>query len=266
MKAGVPPAGDGVPEQVLALANGYGLRPVWRNELGGTTYEISTDAGRTFAKWAPAGSGADLGREAARLRWVARFVPVPRVLDEGGDPAGSWLLTAGLPGDSAVAPGWRADPRRAVVAIGEGLRRFHDAVPVGGCPFSWSAADRVATARRLAAAGATDPARWEPEHRHLGLADALVRLVDVPPVDRLVVCHGDPCAPNTLVTDDGVFAGHVDLGSLGVADRWADLAVATWSLGWNYGPGWERLLLDAYGVGPDPERTAFYRLLWDLGP
>jgi aminoglycoside phosphotransferase len=61
------------------------------------------------------------------------------------------------------------------------------------------------------------------------------------------------------------WSGHVDLGRLGIADRWADLAIATWSAGWNYGPGWERLLLDAYGVEPDPERTRYYRLLWDLG-
>ena len=57
-----------------------------------------------------------------------------------------------------------------------------------------------------------------------------------------------------------------DLGSLGVGDRWADLAVATWSTIWNYGPGWERPLLDACGVPPDDERIRYYRLLWDLGP
>ncbi len=53
---------------------------------------------------------------------------------------------------------------------------------------------------------------------------------------------------------------------MGVADRWADPAVATWSTIWNYGAGWEDELLDAYGIEPDPERTAYYRLLWDLGP
>jgi kanamycin kinase len=54
--------------------------------------------------------------------------------------------------------------------------------------------------------------------------------------------------------------------TLGVADRWADLAVATWSTQWNYGPGWEQPLLAAYGVAADPERIRYYRLLWDLGP
>ena len=79
-----------------------------------------------------------------------------------------------------------------------------------------------------------------------------------------MVCHGDACAPNTLIGDDGRWSSHVDLGALGVGDRWADIAIATWSTQWNYGPGWERALLDAYGIEPDPERTAWYRLLWDM--
>jgi kanamycin kinase len=96
--------------------------------------------------------------------------------------------------------------------------------------------------------------------------EALALAGEIPSTDVLVVCHGDACAPNTLLTEDGRWSGHVDLGSLGLADRWADLAVATWSTEWNYGPGWEELLLEAYGVQPDPERMAYYRLLWDLGP
>ncbi|MGH3933798.1 MAG: phosphotransferase, partial [Pseudonocardiaceae bacterium] len=93
------------------------------------------------------------------------------------------------------------------------------------------------------------------DRRKLGLAHA-------PPVDQLVVCHGDACAPNTVLLEDGRLSGHVDLGALGVADRWADLAIATWSTEWNYGPGWDGPLLAAYGVDPDPERIAYYRLLW----
>jgi kanamycin kinase len=94
------------------------------------------------------------------------------------------------------------------------------------------------------------------------LARAGVDPGDLPPepaADRLVVCHGDPCSPNTILDDALRPVGIVDLGRLGVADRWADLAVATWSLEWNYGPGFDRTLLDAYGVTADAQRIAFYR-------
>jgi kanamycin kinase len=95
-----------------------------------------------------------------------------------------------------------------------------------------------------------------------GAARALLDGAHTP--DRLVVCHGDACAPNTIVGEDGRCCGHVDLGCLGVADRWADLAVVTWSTQWNDGPRWEAPLLAAYGVAADPARTRYYRRLWDL--
>ncbi len=257
---------DPVPEPVAAVAAGRPAREVWCNEAGGRTFEVGAGPGRCFVKWTPAASGISLPAEAARLAWAAPYTPVPRVIGQGADETGSWLVTSALPGQNAVTGRWLADPAAAVAAIGAGLRAMHEAMPVPACPFSWMAADRLALARRLAGEGRLDPAGWDEAHRPLGIGGALDRLAGIPPVDRLVVCHGDACAPNTLITDDGRWSGHVDLGDLGVADRWADLAIATWSTQWNYGPGWEERLLDAYGVPPDPERTRYYRLLWELGP
>lgn len=118
---------------------------------------VGGGAERCFVKWAPAGSDElDLAAEADRMEWACRFHPVPRPLARGQDADGSWLVTAPVPGDSAVTARWKAEPAVAVTAIGAGLRAMH-------------------------------------------------------------------------------------------------------------GPGWERLLLDAYGVEQDPERTRYYRLLWDLG-
>ena len=255
-----------VPAPVAAVAAGRPAREIWENALGGRTFEVGSDPGRCFVKWTPAASGISLADEAARLAWAGAFTPVPGVIGQGADEAGSWLVTSALPGQNAVMPRWQADPAAAVAAIGEGLRAMHDTLPVRDCPFSWMAADRLAEARRRARDGRIDRADWHEEHQPLGTSRALDLLADIPPVDRLVVCHGDACAPNTLITDDGRWSGHVDLGDLGVADRWADLAVATWSTEWNYGPGWERPLLDAYGIRPDPDRIRYYRLLWDLGP
>jgi kanamycin kinase len=89
-------------------------------------------------------------------------------------------------------------------------------------------------------------------------------LAGAAPADDLrVVCHGDACSPNTLLDDHGSYLAHVDLGQLGVADRWADLAVATYSLGWNYSGRWEHDLLDAYEIERDEDRIDYYRRLWD---
>jgi kanamycin kinase len=69
------------------------------------------------------------------------------------------------------------------------------------------------------------------------------------------------------MADDGAFSGHVDLGDLGVADRWADLAIATLSLDWNFPTagqrGFQEVLLDAYGVTWDIDRIEYYRRAWD---
>ena len=263
MIAGPPDSDVVVPSVVLDLADGRDVRAVWLNQLGGLTFEIGVGADRCFAKWAPIGTGLDLAGEAARMAWARPFSSVPEVLAVGESPAGAWLATVPLPGESAVAKRWKQEPAIAVAAIGAGLRYLHDHAPTESCPYSWSAQDRLVTAQQRAADGLTDPDDWHACHRHLTVRDALAILEHPPPVDRLVVCHGDACAPNSII-DAGTWSGHVDLGSLGVADRWADLAIATWSTEWNYGPGWERALLDAYGVEIDVERTAYYRLLWDM--
>lgn len=248
-----------VPEPVVDLAHGAPVTPVWVNEVGGTTFRLGTDR---YVKWAPAGTGTDLTAEAARLTWAGVFTTVPRVLEHGADPTGSWLVTAAIDARSAVDPHWLARPADAARAVGRGLRTLHDALPVGPCPFDWSLDARLARALEHLDAG-DSPASWAPEHRAMSPAEARYRLTEPPDVDALVVCHGDACAPNTLLADDGAVAGHVDLGRLGVADRWADLAVAAWSIDWNHGRGYDHLVYEGYGIEPDAARIAYYRLLWD---
>ena len=246
MVAGAPSAQIKVPDAVLAVANGRRLKPLWRNDLGGLTYQVGDDL---VVKWAPAGTALDLAAEVTRLAWASAYLLVPQVLDRGADEHGSWFVATALLGENAVTERWKADPATAVSAVGQGLRALHDRLPVESCPFTWSVESRLADARRRQ----VDPV-------------ALHALQASPDIDQLVVCHGDACAPNTLIADDGQWSGHVDLGALGVADRWADLAIATWSTQWNYGDGWEDALLDAYGIAPDPERTDYYRRLWEVDP
>lgn len=41
------------------------------------------------------------------------------------------------------------------------------------------------------------------------------------------------------------------------------LAIASRSLEYNFGPGWEDEFFKVYGIERDEERISFYRLLWD---
>ncbi|WAB81070.1 phosphotransferase [Microcella daejeonensis] len=228
------PLPDALRALAARLAPDSRVIPVWRNGLGGLTVRLDPHRARAslILKWSPAGREVALADERARLDWAGRYHPVPRVLDAGeaDDGAGGsaeWMLTAALPGDSAVSDRWRADPRTAVRAIGAGLRRLHEALPVAECPFAGP------------------------------------RLDGEPAVEHPVVAHGDACAPNTLLDAEGAFLAHVDLGALGAADRWSDLAIASMSLEWNYGTGWEETFFDAYGIERDERLIRRWRERWN---
>ncbi|WP_372968037.1 phosphotransferase [Microbacterium sp.] len=237
----IPSAAVEIPAAVRALAGDAELAPVWLNGIGGLTFR--TDDGR-FIKWGPHDAEANMRDEAERMRWARRWIAVPEVLDQGQDATHEWLVTAAIPGRSAVDPRWSDDPATAVRAVGAALRSMHDALPVDACPWTWDPEWRIVNA---AERGVIVPAD----------------LRTPPPVDRLVVCHGDACMPNTLLDDDDRAVAHVDLAALGVADRWADIAVASMSTEWNFGPGWEDALIEAYGIEPDRKRLEYYRRLWN---
>ncbi|GAA1975413.1 aminoglycoside 3'-phosphotransferase [Microbacterium pumilum] len=237
----IPVGSVAVPERVRALAHRAALEPVWLNEGGGVTFR--TGDGR-YIKYGPLTLESSFAGEALRLEWAGAHIRVPHVLEVGADSSHEWLVTRALGGESAVAPRWLAEPATAVRAVGEGLRALHDALPVADCPFEWTVASRIANAAR----------------RGIRVPDSLR---EPPPIDELVVCHADACCPNTLIGDDGYWSAHVDLGALGVGDRWADIAVASMSTEWNYGPGWEDALIAAYGLEPDRPRLTYYRELWN---
>ena len=224
---------DPVPPVVAALGAGADDL-VWRNELGGLTFRV----GDRYLKWNPRRTGIDLDRERRRLEWLAGRHPAPRVVDYGEDDGAQWLLTDAVPGVLAVGDTWRARRSEAIRAIADGL---------------------------LALPRDPDSAEVPPEftaESWVGREPASIG--ERPPILDPVLVHGDACAPNTLISLEGRWTGNVDFGDLAVGDRWADLAVASMSLDWNFGEGHQPEFFAAYGVEPDPERIRYYRALWDL--
>ncbi|HSS60713.1 MAG TPA: phosphotransferase [Candidatus Limnocylindrales bacterium] len=91
-----------------------------------------------------------------------------------------------------------------------------------------------------------------------GELGAVLRVLHATPADDCpfgtrkrgnVLIHGDYCLPNVLV-HEGVFSGLVDVGRSGLGNPEDDLAAGVWTLQYNYGRGFARTFLDAYGWPP----------------
>lgn len=80
-----------------------------------------------------------------------------------------------------------------------------------------------------------------------------------PASEDLVVCHGDLTLDNVLVDPrTGGLTGVIDVGRLGVADRWLDLAILQREL--TEEP-FAAFLAGYELTGPDQDKLAFYILL-----
>jgi kanamycin kinase len=254
-----------LPAELRDAYAGWSWRVAYQYGPPMLTYRLTSPTNDVhYLKLARNGLFPGLEDEAARMRWSIDHLPVPVVVQQATRRDVTWLITRSLPGVNAMDSALRAEPERLVRTLAGGLRRFHEA-PIERCPFDFRLDTALDHARRR-----FDSRRFDveedlhPEFAHIAATDAIEQLERTRPLSEdPVVCHGDYCFPNILVENDTV-TGYVDLGELGVADRWWDLAVATWSVTWNLGPGFEDAFLDAYEIARDDERQTFYRLLYDV--
>ena len=169
LRATVPSEPVPVPEIVDCIAGGRPVVAVWVNELGGVTFQVGSGAARRFVRC---------------LRPPGRIWGTSRLR---GLVAGA-IGCAGRHGMFGCRACWarvrlRCTPRGCVA----GRRSTRTGWPTRG--------PQRAMGRRVAAArpAAVDDCPFGPPP---WVTDSL-------PIDRLVVCHGDACAPNTLIDDDG---------------------------------------------------------------
>ena len=97
-------------------------------------------------------------------------------------------------------------------------------------------------------------------------------LCDNRPDEDPVLSHGDFCLPNVFINDDK-FSGFVDIGRMGIADRYQDIALCYRSLHHNFSgiysgksyPGYdEKMFFEALGIEPDYDKIKYYILLDEL--
>ncbi|WP_370947081.1 APH(3'') family aminoglycoside O-phosphotransferase [Amycolatopsis sp. cg5] len=239
--------------------------PVTAGESGAVVFR-SAD-GTRFAK-----VGESLESERDRVEWLStKGIRGPQVLDWID---GECLVTSAVPGvpaDSVSA----GELQRAWPSIVEAVRELH-ALSTADCPFKRDLARMFALAQDVVARGAVNPEFLPVEQQETPPSELLARLAAE--VDRrlaqepadTVVCHGDLCLPNIILEPETLtFAGFIDLGRLGLADRYADISLLlanareTWADEERAADGFAR----GYGQALDTGRQRFYLhldpLTWD---
>ncbi|UGQ12372.1 APH(3'') family aminoglycoside O-phosphotransferase [Yinghuangia sp. ASG 101] len=241
--------------------------PVSAGESGAAVFR-SADATR-YAKCVPAADAADLEAERDRVAWLSgQGVPGPRVLDWHSGDAGACLTTSavsGVPADQVPAEKLRV----AWEHIADAVRRLHE-VPVSRCPFRRGLDAMVAVARDVVARDAVNPEFLPVEQQHTPTAQLLDRVTRQVPRRReqeaadMAVCHGDLCLPNIILDPRTLeVSGFIDLGRLGLADRYADLALLlanareTWAHE-ERGRAADIAFAERYGIALDHDRLRFY--------
>jgi aminoglycoside 3'-phosphotransferase-2 len=229
----------------------------WRIEDAASRQAIA------YVKVSDAGAFGGVEDERRRLEWAAAKLPLAAVIDAGQDNGLDWMLLAPLRGLDGTSARLLKRPPRLVGLLATALRQLH-AAPITGCPFDFRLPAAMAHVESRLDSGQINPADFRPQFRGFSAAAAVAELRSLlPAAEDPVITHGDYCVPN-IVFDGDRLSGFVDVGALGVADRWRDLAVALWTLECNIGLGWDELFLETYGVTPDPARQAFYLLLYEL--
>ncbi|MGA0124934.1 MAG: phosphotransferase [bacterium] len=255
-----------IPKSLKSSLSNWTATVAWAPFDHACTYRLSHPNGATrYLKMVQRDAYPSIADELERLQWAKAFLPVPKIIDFDLDADPAWLLSEGIAGTNGTEPDLKANPELLVSLLANALRYFHDHAPVSNCPFDFRLETSLEHVSKRAQLGLIQPEKhFHPEFQHLSLDEALSFLQEQQPSStKEVVCHGDYCVPNILF-DHNQLQGFVDLGELGVADVWWDLATATWSLNWNLGEGWEEMFLNEYGIGANPEAIIYYRLLYDL--
>ncbi|MFI7665472.1 phosphotransferase [Nocardia sp. NPDC049526] len=230
------------------VAEVLGADPAWSEEHEGMSGGVAHVDGAYWVKRGPKAAA-----EYARLNWLrGKGIQLPDVAVFEEDVL--VLVDAGL-------PSLAAEPTESVGAVmGALLRRLHD-IPVAECPFDGRLDVLLVQVRRRVLEGLVDVDDFDDGNRGLTPEQIYQRLLaQRPPDEDLVVAHGDFTPSNVL--GGGLL---IDVGGLGVADRYRDLALVERDLREGFGTDELSAFYAAYGLAePDRRRLDYYRLLDEL--
>lgn len=236
-------------------------------ESGAAVYHLRGAAGAPdlYLKHGVGSVANDITDEMARLVWLAPRIAVPTLVHFARDADAAWLVTHVVQGETAYQLLVRAPEEGGTVvdALADFLRKLHG-IPVVDCPFVADQRFRLRHARARIDAGLVDEEDFDVARAGWSAEQVWAALEPLRPVAAdPVVTHGDYSLDNLLLRD-GAVIGCIDLGRVGIADRYQDVAIL-WNCLGEFDETLRDRFLDRYGARPlDRDRLDFHLLLDEL--
>lgn len=214
--------------------------------------------------------------EVNACRWLGKRLPVPEILvyTTAGDTA--YCLMSRMQGKMLCDPFYMDRPGLLLDLAARALEHLWT-VDVADCLFDSTLDEKLRIAEQNVEAGHVDLTNTEPEtfgeHGFSSPKELLEWLKAHRPPEDLVLTHGDFCLPNIFARGEQV-TGYIDLGRMGIADRWQDVAICCRSLKDNFEGRYNggrayfgfspELLLERLGIEENQEKLTYYILLDEL--
>ncbi|KHJ55204.1 aminoglycoside phosphotransferase [Aureimonas altamirensis] len=254
-----------VPSNMSVEVHGYKWARDTIGQAGGAVYRLYGRVGAPdlFLKHGRDEVADDVTDEMVRLRWLAGYTSVPSVQNFVRTKDEAWLLMTAIPGKTVYQVlEENADARFIVVdAIAAFLRRVH-AIPVCECPFNSDYTYRLSRARARIDSGLVDADDFDTEREGLTPEQVWEEMQHLLPFPAdPVVTHGD-FSPDNLLMNEGEILGCIDVGRVGIADRYQDLAIL-WNRLEEFGSPLQERFFQRYGVADVDRRKLQFHLMLD---
>ncbi|MBR3963151.1 MAG: aminoglycoside 3'-phosphotransferase [Oscillospiraceae bacterium] len=209
------------------------------------------------------------------MKWLKNKVSVPEIYCNITENGRNYLLMSKIAGKMSCDDEFLKNSKQLVFVLANAIRTLWN-VDISDCPIKNDLSTVLETAEYRVEHGLIDVEDAEPGTFGKGgfkdPQELLGWLYDNRPEEDFVLSHGDFCLPNVFINDDK-FSGFVDIGRMGVADRYQDIALCYRSLKHNFSGKFggktyagfdEKMFFDALGIEPDFDKIRYYILLDEL--
>lgn len=216
--------------------------------------------------------------EYCMMRYFCGKLPIPIVHCREIFNGKSYLLMSKCRGNMACSDKYMNRPKMLCRLLSEGLKKLWS-IDISDCPSDQRLHKKLEKARYYVENGLVNIDDVEPdtfgENGFKDPMELLEWLYKNKPKEELTLSHGDYCLPNIFGIKYNI-TGYIDLGKMGVADKWCDIALCYRSLMHNYSGVYsnnvnisyksmvEELLFSELGIEPDWDKIRYYILLDEL--